>query len=85
MLARDEGCDLGIPGYEIYDRRDAYVHHMNPMIPHDLIEGNPAVLDPRFLITVTLRTHNAIHYGDERQIPRQLTVRTPGDTTPWRR
>src|ERR1700754_1173570 len=31
VILRDNGCDLGIEGYEIHDR--LYVHHMNPMEP----------------------------------------------------
>jgi hypothetical protein len=58
---------------------------MNPIVVDDLLHGNADVLDPEFLITTTLRTHNAIHYGDERQLPRQLVERKPGDTLLWER
>lgn len=81
VIARDEGCDLGIPGYEIHDR--IYIHHMNPMTAADLIHGNEAIIDPEFLITTTHRTHNAIHYGDERLLPRPLVERRRGDTKLW--
>lgn len=79
---RDMGCDLGIPGFEIHDR--PYVHHLNPMTPHDLRVHNPAILDPENLILTTHRTHNAIHYGTEKQLPRPFVERRPGDTLPWR-
>lgn len=82
VIARDLGCDLGISGYEIHDR--VYVHHMNPMTPGDIIEGSEDILDPEFLISVTLDTHNAIHYGDESHLRRrQLVERQPGDTKLW--
>lgn len=81
VIARDEGCDLGIPGYEIYDR--IYVHHINPMTVHDIKHSEETMLDPDNLICVTHTTHNAIHYGDERQLPRQFVERTPGDTKLW--
>lgn len=81
VIARDNGCDLGIEGYEIYS--DILVHHMNPMTLDDIRHGNPRILDPDYLITTTHRTHNAIHYGDENQIPRQMTERKPGDTKLW--
>jgi hypothetical protein len=81
VIARDLGCDLGIEGYEIHER--ALVHHMNPMVLEDLSEGNRSIVDPEFLITVTHRTHNAIHYGDERQLPRPIVERKPGDTKLW--
>lgn len=82
VIARDLGCDLGIDGREIHDR--VYVHHMNPMTPEDLIHNNLDVLDPEFLISVTLDTHNAIHYGDETNIQRRMPIeRRPGDTKLW--
>jgi hypothetical protein len=81
VIARDEGRDLALPGHEIYDR--IYVHHMNPMTPDDIKHGNDDILDPDFLICVTHQTHNAIHYGDERALPRPLVERQPGDTKLW--
>lgn len=81
VIARDEGCDLGLAGYDIMDQ--LYIHHMNPMGRDDLIEFNPANLDPEFLITTCHRTHNAIHYGDESQLPREYTPRRAGDTKLW--
>jgi len=81
VIDRDEGCDLGIPGREIYDR--VYIHHMNPMMRADLVHGNEDILNPDFLITTTHKTHNAIHYGDERQLLRPFVERKPGDTKLW--
>jgi hypothetical protein len=81
VAIRDNGCDLGVDGYEIHDR--VYVHHMNPITPDDIFEGNASVFDPEFLITVTHDTHNAIHYGDESLLPRPLIERRPGDTKLW--
>jgi hypothetical protein len=81
VIVRDEGCDLGILGYEI--RRDVLVHHMNPILPEDLVRGEDWVLDPEFLITTSHRTHNAIHYGDASLLPRAPVERRPGDTRLW--
>lgn len=81
VIARDNGCDLGVPGYEIVS--DLLIHHMNPLRPNDLIHGEAWVIDPNFLITTSLATHNAIHYGDERFLPRGPVVRMPGDTKLW--
>lgn len=81
VIDRDRGCDLGVEGFEIFDR--IYIHHMNPMTIEDIKHGDDAILDPQFLISTTHKTHNAIHFGDERLLPRQLVVRTPGDTTLW--
>ena len=81
VIARDLGCDLGVEGYEIHDR--IYIHHMNPMTVDDIAHGEDSILNPEFLITTTHRTHNAIHYGDERLLPRPLTERRSGDTKLW--
>lgn len=81
VILRDEGCDLGIPGYEIHSR--LHIHHMNPLTVEDLKSGNEDIVNPEFLITTTQRTHNAIHYGDEKLLPKPPVVRRPGDTKLW--
>lgn len=81
VIYRDNGCDLGISGYEI--RAQLLVHHMNPIMPDDFMQGGELVLDPEYLITTTHRTHNAIHYGDASLIPRPPVERRPGDTKLW--
>lgn len=83
VIARDNGCLLALPDHEIYDR--IIIHHMNPMSKDQLIEGDDDVLDPEFLISTTHRVHNAIHYGDARQLPQPYVERRPGDTTLWGR
>lgn len=81
VIVRDNGCDLGIPGYEIY--AGLLVHHMNPISMEDISKGRGAIIDPDYLITTTLQTHNAIHFGDENLLPRGPIVREPGDTRLW--
>lgn len=81
VIVRDGGCDLGIEGYEIFDR--IIIHHMNPMTEGDISSRNADILDPEYLITVTHDTHNAIHYGDFSLVRRTLVERRPGDTRPW--
>jgi hypothetical protein len=83
VISRDEGCDLGIPGREIYD--NIIVHHMNPMSPEAIMEGSVDILDLDNLICVTHNTHNAIHYGDSSLLIQPLVERRPGDQSPWRR
>jgi hypothetical protein len=56
---------------------------MNPMTPNDIKQGNMDILDPRFLISTCHDTHNAIHFGDERLLPRPFVERRPGDTKLW--
>ena len=82
VIIRDNGCDLGIEGLEIHS--DLYVHHMNPLAPQDIIEGNElALFNPDVLITTTHQTHNALHYGDERLLFEPVVSRSPGDTQLW--
>lgn len=81
VLARDYGCDLGIEGHEVYDR--PIVHHMNPINVEDVTHANIDIINPEYLITVSLRTHNAIHYGDRSQLVKPLIRRRPGDTKLW--
>lgn len=81
VIIRDNGCDLGIPGYEIVS--GLLIHHMNPVSLDDLKHGEDWIVDPNFLITTSLRTHNAIHYGDEKLLPRGPVVRQSGDTKLW--
>lgn len=81
VLIRDENRDLGIKGHEISDR--PIIHHMNPMLVRDIVENDPRNYDPEFLITTTHQTHNAIHYGNEKQLPRPFVERRPGDTKLW--
>lgn len=81
VIVRDQGCDLGIPGYEI--ESGLIVHHMNPLSVFDIEEGDDALIEPLYLITTSLQTHNAIHYGDASLLPRGPVVRQRGDTTLW--
>lgn len=81
VIVRDGGCDLGIPGFEIHS--GLLVHHMNPIAVEHLEHGDDWIVDPNFLITTSLRTHNAIHYGDESLLPREPVIRQPRDTTLW--
>lgn len=82
VIIRDEGCDLGVKGYEIKDR--IYVHHMNAISVEDILEERAIVFDKRYLICTTFRTHQAIHYGDEKLLPQLPKERRPNDMIPWR-
>lgn len=81
VILRDNGCDLGVIGYDIYDK--ILIHHINPMIPDDIVHREEWILDPEFLITTTHNTHNAIHYSDKSLIPKVVIERTPNDTKLW--
>lgn len=81
VITRDDGCDLGISGYEIHG--ELLVHHINPIVVDDIVHGEEWIFDPDFLITTTHATHNAIHYSDASLLPRIVVARQAGDTKLW--
>lgn len=83
VIIRDNGCDLGVNGYEIHGR--IYIHHMNPIRLNDIENATDFLLNPEYLITTTLNTHNAIHYGDEDLLILSPINRTENDTCPWKK
>nr|UWG11871.1 MAG: NinG protein [Bacteriophage sp.] len=83
IIIRDNGCDLGLDGYEI--RGKILIHHMNPIRQQDILLRTDLVLNPEYLIATTLSTHNAIHYGDEKLLLTVPNERRKNDTCPWRR
>lgn len=93
VIIRDGGKDLGVDGYEIPDIRDkngkiitrALIHHMNPISVEDIVNRNPDIVNPEFLILVSSRTHLAIHYSDLEMLPQAPIIRKPNDTCPWRK
>ena len=83
VIIRDNGCDLAIPGREIYSR--ILIHHMNPITKDDILQRSKYLLDPEYLICTIKNTHDAIHYGDETLLVKGPVERKPNDTCPWRR
>lgn len=83
VIIRDNGCDLGMDGYEI--RGKILIHHMNPIRQQDILRRSELLLNPEYLITTVLSTHNAIHYGDEKLLPIVPLERSRNDTCPWRK
>ena len=82
VIIRDNGCDLGVEGYEIYG--NILIHHINPITIKDIERESEFLLDPEYLITTTNNTHNAIHYGDASLLPATPIERSKNDTCPWR-
>ena len=83
VIIRDEGLDMGVEGYSI--RGIPLIHHINPITVEDILKRSEKVFDFENLITVSRRTHNAIHYGDEELLTiDELIERRPNDTIPWR-
>ena len=84
VIIRDNGCDLGIAGHEIYGQH-IIIHHINPISLEDIERGSDFLLDPEYLITTIHNTHNAIHYGDENLLLNTPSERYKNDTCPWKR
>lgn len=83
VIIRDNGCDLGVEGYEIYG--PILIHHMNPISLDDIRNSTDFLMNPEYLIATTQLTHNAIHYGDESLLPRAPIERRRNDTCPWKK
>lgn len=83
VILRDNACDLGVDGYQITNQK-IIIHHLIPITKEDILQRNPLIYDPEYLICTTQRTHNAIHYGDERLLPIAPVMRRKNDTCPWR-
>lgn len=83
IVIRDNGCDLGTPGYEIQGK--ILIHHINPITLRDIEQRDAKVFDPENVISTSLITHNAIHYGDESILITEPIERRPNDTCPWKR
>lgn len=84
IIIRDNGCDLGMSGFDIYGK--IIIHHMNPIRKNDILNATDYLMNPDFLICVSMDTHNAIHYGDKNYLDRFKDIsRSPNDTCPWRK
>lgn len=81
VIVRDAGFDLGAKDAPLLGAH--VIHHMNPLTPDDIENATDNLFDPEFLITTSLRTHNAIHYGDKSLLPQPYVERRPGDTKLW--
>ena len=81
VIDRDLGRDLGLPGYDIGGR--IIVHHMNPILPMDIVHSSEYLMTPEYLICVSEATHNALHYSGVIEEP--VIERTKNDTCPWKK
>lgn len=95
IILRDNGCDLGLAGYEITDIKGSYgkvvparvvIHHMNPIVVADIKNHDiDRLMNPEYMITVSESTHRAIHYGGEKLLlSKEPADRKPNDTCPWK-
>lgn len=82
IILRDNGCDLGMPGFEI--EKGIFIHHMNVLTKEDIERETEYLINPEYLITVSRNTHQAIHYGDKNLLPIfNFVERKPNDTKLW--
>lgn len=85
IISRDLGRDLAVEGREIPKGCRLLIHHINPITSQMILDRDPAIFDPENLVVVSHRTHEAIHFGDEKLLPEEEPVeRKPNDTCPWR-
>jgi len=85
IIVRDNSCDLGIEGMDIFDSASLRVHHINPITAKDILSRNlDKLLNPENLITTSKKTHDAIHYGTDLYLMIEFPERKPNDTIPWR-
>lgn len=96
VIARDNGCDLGVEGHEIgewqdkngiWHREPIFIHHMNPITITDIKEATEYLLEPEYLVLCTKRTHDIIHYGrpeDLDWLNGMSAERCKNDTCPWK-
>lgn len=82
IIVRDNGCDLAMEGYDIHGK--IIIHHMNPVTIKDIQKNSAFLMEPEYLISTTLSTHNAIHYGDESLLIKEPVRRSKNDTCPWK-
>ena len=83
VIIRDNGCDLGVEGFDIYGK--ILIHHMNPITKTDISFSTDFLMNPEYLICVSMKTHNAIHYGDVSYLDRfKIVERAKNDTCPWK-
>lgn len=82
IILRDNGCDLGIEGRDIFQQ--PYIHHLNPITKKQILDRDPILFDPNNLVTVSYQTHQAIHYGDKSILLLDPIERFANDVAPWR-
>lgn len=79
VISRDLGYDLGIPGVDILG--PVLVHHIIPITLEDVENYNTdVILNPDNCITVSIETHNIIHYGE---LIDPYVERKPNDHILW--
>lgn len=88
VILRDQACDMALEEYPLYGKRNAVVHHINPITIEMIQQSHEFVFDLEYLVCVSFNTHNQIHFGniDGNELNKRRTIveRVPNDTCPWR-
>lgn len=82
VIVRDLCCDLADPDRPLNE--EIIIHHINPISLEDIEDSTEFLMNPEYLITTSLRTHNAIHYGGRKSLLSSPVERRSGDTCPWK-
>lgn len=81
-ITRDLACDMALGDFIIDPNKDTIlVHHIMPITLEDVENFSPKLTDMNNLVTVSLSTHNLIHFYKEST--NQYVERKPGDTLLW--
>ena len=81
VIVRDNGFDLGCEDMPIFGRIE--IHHLNPITINDVESRAPCLMDLDNVISVSSKTHKAIHFCDSISVMRDICERKPNDTSPW--
>lgn len=83
IIIRDNGCDLGVEGFDITGTF-IVIHHINPITIEQVMNRDKRIFDPENAITTKHSTHMAIHYGSLTEQDISLLERRANDTCPWK-
>ena len=83
IIIRDNGCDLGVDGFEIVGDY-IVIHHINPITIQQVLNRDKNIFDPENVISTKHSTHMAIHYGNLTERDISLIERRANDTCPWK-
>lgn len=62
-----------------------YVHHIEPITIEDILNRRSCVFDLENLISCRFKTHQFIHYGNDKELTiQEPVIRKPNDTCLWR-
>lgn len=82
IIMRDNGFEMGLNGYPI--NGSIFVHHINPISIEDIEEWSEYLIEPEYLVSVSFKLHNAIHFGDGSILTSyEIIERSPNDTKLW--